>query len=57
MKNNVGNIGHSAHLGGAIVGLVATVIYFPDLLQYNLIYILGMLIPLGGLGYLLLKNK
>ncbi|MBS7333088.1 rhomboid family intramembrane serine protease [Faecalibacter bovis] len=57
MKNNVGNIGHSAHLGGAIVGLVATIIYFPELLQYNLLYIIGMIIPLGALGYLMIKNK
>lgn len=57
MKNNVGNIGHSAHLGGAIVGLVATIIYFPELLQYNLLYIIGMMIPLGALGFLMIKNK
>ena len=57
MKNNIGNIGHSAHLGGAIVGLVGTVIYFPELLEYNLLYIVGMLIPLAVLGYLIVKNK
>lgn len=57
MKNNIGNIGHSAHLGGAIVGLLAAIIYFPDLLEYNLIYILGMILPLGGLGYLMIKNR
>jgi len=57
MKNNIGNIGHSAHLGGAIVGLIGTIIYFPDLLEYNLLYIIGMLIPLGALGYLIVKNK
>ena len=57
MKNNVGNIGHAAHLGGAIVGLLATILYYPTLLDYNLIYILGMLIPLVGLGYLMFKNK
>lgn len=57
MKNNVGNIGHAAHLGGAIVGLIATILYFPTLVDYNLIYILGMLIPITGLGYLMIKNK
>lgn len=57
MKNNVGNIGHSAHLGGALVGLIATIIYFPTLLDYNLIYILGMCIPIVGLGYLIVQKK
>lgn len=57
MKNNVGNIGHAAHLGGALVGLAAIILYFPTLLEYNLIYVLGMLIPIGALGYLMIKNK
>lgn len=57
MKNNVGNIGHAAHLGGAVVGLASVILYFPTLLEYHLIYVLGMLIPIGALGYLMVKNK
>lgn len=57
MKNSVGNIGHTAHLGGAIVGLLASIIYFPTLLEFNYLYILGMLIPLGWLGYVMVKGK
>ncbi|MBQ0147897.1 MAG: rhomboid family intramembrane serine protease [Flavobacteriaceae bacterium] len=57
MKNNIGNIGHAAHLGGAVVGLLATILYYPQLLDYNLLYIAGMTIPLAGLGYLMFKNK
>ena len=57
MKNNVGNIGHSAHLGGALVGLIATIIYFPTLLEYNLLYILGMCIPIAVLGYMVVQKK
>lgn len=57
MKNSIGNIGHTAHLGGAIVGLLASIIYFPTLLEYNYLYISLMLIPLGWLGYVMIKQK
>ncbi len=36
MKNRVGNIGHSAHLGGAIGGYVLTILLHPKVLQTNL---------------------
>jgi len=29
MQNNIGNIGHSAHLGGAVVGVLGALIFFP----------------------------
>ncbi len=35
MKNRVGNIGHSAHLGGAIGGYVLTILLHPKVLQTN----------------------
>ena len=35
MKKGVGNIGHSAHIGGAISGYALTLILFPAVLQYN----------------------
>lgn len=57
MKNNIGNIGHAAHLGGAVVGLVATILYYPALLETNLLYIAGMMVPLAVLGFLMFRKK
>ncbi|AOW19889.1 rhomboid family intramembrane serine protease [Urechidicola croceus] len=44
MKNSVGNIGHSAHLGGAIGGFALTLLLFPDVLSQNtkMVIILGI---------------
>lgn len=55
MRTNLGNIGHSAHLGGAIVGMLATVIYYPAILQINTYYIIGMILPLIVLFGMVLK--
>ena len=57
MRTNLGNIGHSAHLGGAIVGMLATVIYYPAILQINTYYIIGMIIPLIVLFGMVLKDN
>jgi membrane associated rhomboid family serine protease len=32
MKNRLGNIGHSAHFGGAVGGYLATLLFKPDIL-------------------------
>ncbi|CAM1335042.1 rhomboid family intramembrane serine protease [Tenacibaculum aestuariivivum] len=39
MKNQVGNIGHSAHLGGAIGGYVLTILLKPSVIENNTIMI------------------
>ena len=57
MKKGLGNIGHSAHLGGAIVGILATVLYYPPIFQINMIYILGMMIPLIIMLIMILKEN
>lgn len=46
MKNNVGNIGHSAHLGGAIGGYVITIILKTSVIANNtpMIIIMGAII-------------
>ena len=46
MKNQLGNIGHDAHFGGAIGGFVATLILAPYLFQTNLLMIGLLLIPI-----------
>lgn len=40
-----GNIGHEAHLGGAIAGLIITILYYPSLLSEQGLLITGMLVP------------
>ena len=49
MKNNVGNIGHSAHLGGAIGGYVITLLLKPYLISRAPVVILVMGLIIGGL--------
>ena len=46
MKNQIGNIGHDAHFGGAIGGFLATLILAPYLFQTNLLMIGLLLIPI-----------
>ncbi|MCK5823972.1 MAG: rhomboid family intramembrane serine protease [Ichthyobacteriaceae bacterium] len=45
MKNQVGNIGHSAHLGGGIAGILLTIILIPSVLSQSWITIALVLIP------------
>lgn len=49
MKNRVGNIGHSAHLGGAIGGYVLTLILKPSVITNNSLMIGGMGLIIVGL--------
>lgn len=56
MKTNLGNIGHSAHIGGAIIGLLSAILFYPAILQINTYYILGMMIPLIILLLIILKE-
>ena len=46
MKNSVGNIGHSAHLGGAVGGYVLTILLYPNVLETSKIMILILAIPI-----------
>lgn len=46
MKNRVGNIGHSAHLGGAIGGYALTILIYPEILKINLVMVLVLGIPI-----------
>jgi membrane associated rhomboid family serine protease len=43
--NNKGDIGHDAHLGGAIVGFLIATALHPKLIQDNLWVFLGILVP------------
>lgn len=46
MKKQLGNIGHSAHLGGAIGGYALTLIIAPWILKTNLIFVIALAIPI-----------
>ncbi len=45
IKANKGNIGHDAHLGGALVGLLIALVFEPNALMENYITILIIVIP------------
>lgn len=57
MKAQLGNIGHAAHLGGAILGMVLAIIFSPDVLVRNGYYIALMAVPIIGLAYYVYKEK
>ncbi|WP_047414849.1 rhomboid family intramembrane serine protease [Cellulophaga sp. Hel_I_12] len=46
MKSRLGNIGHTAHFGGAIGGYVTTLIFFPSLLQTDLLMVALLALPI-----------
>jgi membrane associated rhomboid family serine protease len=50
------NIGHDAHLGGGIVGLLIAIAMFPEILRYNYLPILMILIPSAVFIYLIVKR-
>ncbi|NDW19877.1 rhomboid family intramembrane serine protease [Dysgonomonas sp. 216] len=57
MKQQLGNIGHAAHLGGALAGIIIVIILAPQVLQINGLYIGLMAIPLAALGYYVYKER
>lgn len=46
MKNKVGNIGHDAHLGGAIAGYILTIAFAPSLLETSLWIVVVLAVPI-----------
>ena len=46
MKNQWGNIGHAAHLGGAITGLIVSLLYAPELFESRSTIIIALCVPL-----------
>lgn len=49
MKSRSDNVGHDAHIGGAVAGYVLTLAFFPHLLQTNLWIVLLLALPIVGL--------
>lgn len=56
MQRNADNIGHEAHLGGAVIGIGLSLLMHPSSLANNGLYIGIMLIPLVYLAVLVLKD-
>ena len=50
------NVGHAAHLGGAIFGIVVIALLQPLLVAENALYLGIMALPLGDMGYRLLQK-
>ena len=46
MKKQLGNVGHSAHLGGAIGGFAITLLLYPSLFATNKILVTSLGIPI-----------
>lgn len=56
MKSQRDNIGHDAHLGGGLVGLLIAVALQPFSLKYNYVPILAILLPAAALLWLLVNR-
>jgi len=56
ITTRLGRIGHDAHLGGGLVGLLTVVIMRPELLLTNYLVIGAILLPALVFFYLLIKN-
>ena len=57
MKSRHDNIGHAAHLGGSVAGILLTIGLEPRLINDNAIYIIGMLVPIAIMGFLAYREK
>jgi len=57
MHQQTDNIGHDAHLGGAIVGIFLPILLYPQLLTENLFKIGILIAPLLYLGYYLYQRR
>lgn len=56
IKKGIGKIGHDAHLGGAIFGIIATMLIDPDSLKNNIWVYLLLGLPSIGFTLFIIKN-
>ncbi|ANW96421.1 rhomboid family intramembrane serine protease [Wenyingzhuangia fucanilytica] len=56
MKNQSGNVGHSAHIGGAIAGYLATIVLIPSVLITQTLPVVLLAIPIVVLVLMQKKN-
>ena len=53
IRSKSDNIGHEAHLGGALVGMLIAIILYPSAVEENYLPILAVLIPLLAIIYII----
>lgn len=56
LKKQLGNIGHDAHLGGATIGVLLTIILQPSILKTNWWIVLLILVPVLSFLILIIKK-
>jgi len=56
IKSQSDNIGHEAHLGGAIIGILLTPFFAPSFLEINWLLIAALLIPVTAFLILVVRN-
>ncbi|WP_035560411.1 rhomboid family intramembrane serine protease [Hymenobacter sp. IS2118] len=56
ISKRLGNIGHDAHLGGGLVGLLGVLMLYPELLKTNYLTIAAILVPAVAFFVLLIKK-
>lgn len=56
MKKQIGNVGHTAHIGGAIAGFVSSILLMPNVLQQNPLQTLLLAVPIVVLLILQKRN-
>lgn len=56
IKSQSDNIGHDAHLGGAVVGALMTIAMYPSVLSRNLWIIIALLVPSIAFIILIIRN-
>lgn len=56
IKSRFGNLGHEAHLGGAIIGIAVSVLFNPALLTHRLSLIIMLVVPISVFLYLLVRH-
>jgi len=54
IRSKKDNIGHEAHLGGAVVGIIMAIGFYPQALESNWWIVLLMLVPIGFFFYIVI---
>ena len=57
MHKQTDNIGHDAHLGGAIVGIFLPIVLYPQILSHDFFKIALLILPLIYLGYYMYQRR